>query len=93
MSTTTEPEPAADRHGRPPARIAVTVNNDPVELPAHRMTGAEIKAAAVEQGADLQTDFQLSVKKGKHYDVVGDDEVISVHKGQEFIAVAADDNS
>ncbi|MER6667411.1 multiubiquitin domain-containing protein [Amycolatopsis japonica] len=91
MSTTTEA--AADGHGRPPTQIAVTVNNDPVTLPAHRMTGAEIKAAAVEQGADLQTDFQLSVKKGKHYDVVGDSEVISVHEGQEFIAVAADDNS
>lgn len=92
MSTTSERD-VTDQDGRPPARIAVTVNNDPVILPARRMTGAEIKAAAIEQGADLQLGFQLSVKRGHHYDVVGDDEVITVHKGDEFIAVAADDNS
>lgn len=84
---------AAEQHGRPPVRIAVTVNTDRVVLPARRITGAEIKAEAVEQGADLQLGFQLSVKRGHHYDIVGDDEVIPVHEGDEFIAVAADDNS
>lgn len=92
MSTTSERD-AADQHERPPTRIAVTVNDHPIILPARRMTGAQIKAAAVEQGADLQVGFQLSVERGHHYDVVGDDEVVEVHKGEEFIAVAPDDNS
>ncbi|WP_163508182.1 multiubiquitin domain-containing protein [Fodinicola acaciae] len=84
---------ATDQHGRPPTRITVTVNGDPVILTDRRMTGTQIKAAAVEQGADLQQDFQLSVKRGHHYDVVGNDEVITVHEGEEFIAVATDENS
>jgi hypothetical protein len=92
MSTTSERD-TPDLHDRPPTRIAVTVNTDPVILSARQMTGAEIKAAAVEQGADLHLGFQLSVKRGHHYDVVGDDEVITVHEGEDFIAVAADDNS
>jgi hypothetical protein len=92
MSTTSERD-VPDQHGRPPTRVAVTVNGDPVILPERRMTGAEIKAAAVEQGADLQLDFQLSVKRGDHYAVVDDGEVITVHEGEEFIAVATDENS
>lgn len=92
MTTTNELD-AADQPGRPPIRIAVEVNNHRVILPARKMTGAQIKAASIEQGADLQPDFQLSVKRGHHYDVVGDDDLIEVHERQEFIAVAADDNS
>ncbi|WP_410630977.1 multiubiquitin domain-containing protein [Amycolatopsis sp. cmx-4-83] len=92
MSTTSERQ-APGHHGKPPVRIAVTVNDDPVILSEHRLSGAQIKSAAVEQGADLQIDFQLSVERGHHFDVVGDDEVITVHEHDKFVAVAADDNS
>lgn len=92
MSTTTE-HGAADLKGRPAAQIPVIVNNHQVTLPARRMTGLAIKQAAIEQGADLQIGFQLSVKRGNRYKVVGDDDAITVRKGLEFVAVAADDNS
>jgi hypothetical protein len=91
MSATTEH--ASDRHDRPPVRISVTVNDDRVILTEHRLNGAQIKTAAVEQGADLQIAFQLSVKRGDHFHVVDDDEVITVQEDDEFVAVAADDNS
>jgi len=92
MSTTSERQ-APGQHDRPPVRIAVTVNDDQVILTEHRLNGAQIKAAAVEQGADLQISFQLSVERGHRYHVVDDDEVITVHEGDKFVAVAADDNS
>ncbi|WP_086667136.1 multiubiquitin domain-containing protein [Lentzea kentuckyensis] len=76
-----------------PVRIQVTVNRHAVTLTEHRMTGLEIKQAAKNQGAAVEVDFQLSVKRGNRYEVVGDDDTIAVHKGQEFIAVAPDDNS
>ncbi|MEV6712838.1 multiubiquitin domain-containing protein [Lentzea sp. NPDC051208] len=91
MSTTTEHtnREADDR----PAKFQVTVNRQAVTLTEHRMTGLEIKQAAKTQGAAVEVDFQLSVKRGQRYEVVGDDDTIAVHKGQEFIAVAPDDNS
>jgi hypothetical protein len=76
-----------------PLRLNVTVNNHPVVLTERRMTGLEIKQAAIAQGAAIEVGFQLSVKKGNHYEVVGDDDPITIHKDQEFLAVAPDDNS
>ncbi|MDX8054962.1 multiubiquitin domain-containing protein [Lentzea sp. BCCO 10_0798] len=81
-----------EAHERP-VRFQVTVNKHAVTLTEHRMTGLEIKQAAKDQGAAVEVDFQLSVKRGHRYEVVGDDDTIAVHKGQEFIAVAPDDNS
>ncbi|UOZ03493.1 multiubiquitin domain-containing protein [Amycolatopsis sp. WQ 127309] len=92
MSTTSERH-APGHHDQPPVRISVTVNDDRVVLSEHRLSGAQIKAVAVEQGADLQVGFQLSVKRGHRFHVVDDDEVITVHEHDEFVAVAADDNS
>ncbi|WP_410580167.1 multiubiquitin domain-containing protein [Amycolatopsis sp. lyj-108] len=76
-----------------PLRLRVTVNNHPVVLTERRMTGLGIKQAAIAQGAAIEVGFQLSVKKGKHYQVVGDTDTIAIHEGQDFLAVAADDNS
>jgi hypothetical protein len=91
MSTTSEQD-VADEHGRP-TRIAVIVNDDRVILSEHRLTGLEIKKAAIEQGTALQLGFQLSVKRGDHYKVIADNETITVHEHDEFVAVAGDDNS
>lgn len=73
--------------------VTVVVNNQRVVLTEHPMTGLEIKQAAIAQGVAIEVGFQLSVKRGNRYHVVKDDEPVAVHKGQEFLAVAPDDNS
>ena len=76
-----------------PRTVQVTVNNQPVELPEHELTGLQIKLAAIEQGVAIQPTFQLSVKRGQRYEVIGDSDTVEVHRGEEFLAVAPDDNS
>jgi hypothetical protein len=78
---------------RHPRTITVTVNNQRVELPERQMTGLEIKQAAVAQGIEVEISFQLSVKRGHRYEVVGDTDTITVHEREEFLIVAPDDNS
>jgi hypothetical protein len=74
--------------------VTVTVNNIAVVLPKDKMTGAEIKAAAIAAEVHIEPNFVLSVSKhGDRYEVVGDDDVITVHEGLAFTAVDADDNS
>lgn len=72
----------------------VTVNEHPVHLRENKMTGQAIKQAAIAQGAELEQNFELSVKQ-KHggYDIVGDDDTVRTKDGLEFIAVGTDDNS
>ncbi|HWO59384.1 MAG TPA: multiubiquitin domain-containing protein [Umezawaea sp.] len=82
----------SDTDRRPP-HVRVTVNRQQVVLDDRRMTGLEIKRAAIAQGVTISENFQLSVKKGKHYDVVGDTDEVTVREHQEFLAVAPDDNS
>jgi hypothetical protein len=89
--TSTAHDRSAEAPGRLP--IEVTVNGQAVELPERHMTGLEIKWAAIAQGVLLEETFQLSVKRGQRYQVVGDDERIAVHPRLEFLAVAPDDNS
>jgi hypothetical protein len=76
-----------------PRGIHVTVNNHPVTLTERTMTGLQIKQAAIAQGTALELGFQLSVKQGKRYKVIGDNDEVTVHEHQEFLAVAPDDNS
>jgi hypothetical protein len=85
-------EGAGPTPGRP-RTIRVTLNQQSVDLPGREITGLEVKEAAVEQGVDIKLDFQLSVKHGDRYEVVGDTDTITVHEGEEFLAVAPDDNS
>ncbi|TQM84508.1 multiubiquitin [Saccharothrix saharensis] len=82
----------SDTH-RPPRHLQVTVNGQQVMLDDRRMTGLEIKRAAIAQGVAITETFQLSVKQGKHYDVVGNTDEVTVREGLEFLAVAPDDNS
>ena len=91
MTSTTEH--AAQDVERHPVRIGVTVNNRPVVLTERRMTGLEIKHAAIAQGVAIEVGFQLSVKHGHRFEVVGDTDPVTIREGQEFIAVATDDNS
>ncbi|WP_238006121.1 multiubiquitin domain-containing protein [Dactylosporangium sp. AC04546] len=78
---------------RRPHTVQVTVNNQPVGLPDRELTGLKIKQIAIEQGVAIQPNFQLSVKHGNRYEVVGDTDTLKVHRNQEFLAVAPDDNS
>ena len=80
---------------RPPRTYTITVNDDTeVALTEHNLTGAEIKAAAIEAGAPIQPDFVLSkvLPNGKQR-IVPDDKQIHVKDGDEFWAVPGDDNS
>lgn len=74
--------------------IEITVNRKPVTVRGHKHTGLEIKEAAIAQGVRIELDFQLSVETGPHKtEHVNDTEVVTVHKGSAFVAVAGDDNS
>lgn len=74
--------------------IPVRVNERPVELEGEHQTGRSVKAAAIAQRVPIKPDFVLSIERGKgRTEIVGDDEPITVHAGERFIAVAPDDNS
>lgn len=77
--------------------IEVRVNNKPVSFPDEHgrdeASGAAIKAAAIAQGVNIQSDFALFVERGNELDPVADDEVVHLHPNQKFRAVAPDDNS
>ena len=68
--------------------VTIFVNNKKVELPDHKTTGQQIKEAA---GVPL--DFTLYRKKGNHLDEVENEKRITVHKGEQFVAVSGQDVS
>jgi hypothetical protein len=73
--------------------VRVTVNRQPVDLRGREVTGLVVKEAAIAQGVEIKLGFQLSVKHNDRYLVIGDTDTITVHEGEEFLAVAPDDNS
>jgi Multiubiquitin len=75
-------------------QVTVTVNNKPVSVAGPRVTGLEIKEAAIAQGVAIEADFLLS-EELPHGEtrIVGDTYVVTVNKHSKFIAVAGDDNS
>lgn len=90
MSETAMQQSAEDR-GR---TLEITVNNRPVQVQDKRLTGLEIKEAAIAQGVLIQIDFVLS----EHLErdgtrIVGDTDEVKVKKRSQFTAVAGDDNS
>jgi Multiubiquitin len=60
--------------------VEIDVNNKPVIVPK-KTTGAEIK-----EKAGVAADFQLFRIAGKTEHPVGDEDEITVHKGQRFVA-------
>lgn len=87
----TSVEVAAERHDR---TVTVTVNNRAVELDRHRVTGLEIKQAAIAQGVRIQLDFQLAeIRPNGEHQIIGDSDVVTVTRQSKFVATAADDNS
>lgn len=73
--------------------ITVSVNENPVAFTENSVTGLQIKEAAINQGVNIQLDFNLfEVKDGK-LKPIPDSESVHLHKGQIFRAVTPDDNS
>jgi hypothetical protein len=94
METGTTESMKVEVVGAHPSTVTVTVNTKPVELPKHRVTGLEIKQAAIAQGVNIQPDFVLfRVKAHGKRDPIRDDEKVEPHRGDEFEAVPGDDNS
>lgn len=84
--------PAEQPHHKPD--VEITVNKQPVIIPGPRVTGLQIKEAAIAQGVAIQLSFQLSEElSDRQRRIVGDNDVVTVHKGSKFFAVAGDDNS
>lgn len=82
-----------NRGERKPKPVPVTVNRRPVELPDRKVTGLEVKEAAVAQGVAIDVGFQLSVRDKGRYQVLGDADGWRARPDDEFLAVAPDDNS
>jgi hypothetical protein len=60
--------------------ISIEVNNKPVDVPKHT-TGAEIKSRA-----GVPATFQLFRVEGKTEHPVDDDDKVTVHEGERFVA-------
>lgn len=75
--------------------VTVKVNNKPVVLPQHKVTGLEVKAAAIDQGVEIELDFILTLEAhgGQPAETIDDDQTITVTEHSEFSANDGDDDS
>jgi Multiubiquitin len=72
----------------------ITVNKKPVLIDGPRVTGLQIKEAAIAAGLPIELDFQLKqLKPNGDRPIIGDDDVVTVNKNSKFVATASDDNS
>lgn len=76
-----------------PKTITITVNKKPVEMEDRRVTGLEIKQAAITQGIKIQPDFQLALVEPRGEKIIGDNDEVTLTKHSTFVATAGDDNS
>lgn len=90
-----EMSPTTDTPGfsTTPRLVEISLNEQAVMVP-HRVTGLQIKVAAIDQGVNIKPDFILSEERRNGRDqIIGDGEEISVQPGSRFMAVTPDDNS
>lgn len=80
--------------GKPPKTVEIEVNGREVTMPDKDATGLEIKQAAVDQGVAIEINFvlQRELPNGSSA-IVGDADVVKLHKHMSFTAIAPDDNS
>lgn len=91
MSSTHVQQPQASGKDR---TVTVTINNKHVKIKGPRVTGLEIKEAAIAQGVQIDLDFQLTEElPSGETRIVGDTDTVTVNKHSVFTAVAGDDNS
>ena len=86
---------ASQAHGHAPPKVArITVNGQFVVVPKEKLTGLEIKEAAIQAGVPIQVDFVLSeVRPSGEQKIISDSQEVSVKTGDEFWAIPGDDNS
>ena len=74
--------------------VQIRVNEQPVTMTGPKVTGLQIKEAAIAQGVNIGLDFQLSeeLPNGRRR-IVGDNDPVTINKNSVFDAVAGDDNS
>jgi len=90
MNTDTE----LPNHEKPSSEVVtVSVNNNDVRLPEKKVTGLEIKQAAIAQGVNIELGFTLFRVTGSQQHQVRDRDDITVHEGEQFRCVRPDDNS
>ena len=81
--------PGSDKHV-----VTVTVNEQPVKLAGHTATGAQIKAAAIAQGVQIQQNFVLQEElPNGTSQIIGDNDEVHLREHLRFTAIAPDDNS
>lgn len=74
-------------------QVRITVNGDFVVVDK-KVTGGQIKAAAIASGVAIAADFVLSeVRPNGEQRIVPDDKDVVVKDGDEFWAIPGDDNS
>jgi hypothetical protein len=72
----------------------VTVNGKAVVLRKHRLSGLEIKQAAINQGVSIEINFVLQEElPNGHSKIIGDRDEVEVHNHDRFTAIPNDDNS
>lgn len=83
-----------DHGGGPDKTVSLFVNEKPVTVPDKKQTGLTIKQAAIAQHVPIQLDFVLSIERGGgKTELIGDDQKITVHDRDRFLAIPNDDNS
>ena len=78
--------------GKPP--IVILVNEQEVSMEDRIATGTQIKAAAIAQGVNIQSNFMLleELPNGTSKKI-GDSDEVKLHRHMKFVAIAPDDNS
>ncbi len=78
-------------HDKP---VSIFVNEKLIVVENKKQTGLTIKQAAITQGVPIQLDFVLSIERGDgKTELIGDDQKITVHEADRFLAIPNDDNS
>ncbi len=89
-----EKQPQGDGQGKDKHTETVLVNEQPVNLQGHSVTGAELKAAAIAQEVHIQPNFVLQEELPNGTSrVVGDNDPVHLRPHLRFTAIAPDDNS
>jgi hypothetical protein len=74
--------------------VTITVNERPVVVHGPKVTGLQIKQAAIDQGVPIQLSFVLSEEKpNRRTEIIGDNDVVTVTEHSRFVAIPHDDNS
>jgi hypothetical protein len=72
----------------------ITVNERSVEIEGPRVTGLQIKEAAITAGLPIALDFLLTEEEANgRAKVIGDADIVTVEKNSRFDVVSGDDNS